>query len=662
MDIMTTFPKLRRRFIFLSFLLTTAAVVAVAAVADTSTSSQKEKGKRVAIIGGGIAGTFTAKYLSDYDQNCNLDSIVIYEPYMIAKGISATNNNSSDSDNYEYKYGQGSRVSSLTLQDGKTNIELGASIIFSENKLIVEMIKNDPNLKKVKPHAPGSAETDMSDEMMIQKGMGIYNGKDKDNHNNNQNKALVEHEIWPLLTSNLTSEEVKQTLMYRYNLDLYKVDKATNKAMTSFQRIYDILNSTHISSFENLISPNTLWDAVGLGYPASVSLNTFLDHIKVSSNLSWWRRLFLSNQGSIRNEFLTAINLCNNNKNNDQMTGLAGLVNFIASKGDLFAIQGGNQKLIQSAFQQAQSNHDARCIHIHKKGNKITHVPTKVKTIVSDYVEEEGINKGMELFDSNGKKLGLYDVVIVATPLQFCDISFVTRGSLFDHSVLHPMALNSGTMMMMQDHDSEEANSKMSEHGHKSALHGGSGVLPDSAKRPYTQVVTTIISNAILNHDYFSINQSKDVPRQILMTENGKNEMGGISSIGQITKNVYKVFSSNELSKDQIYVIFGSDAIIEYVKVWGGTYGGATPDFNGGLGDSSFATNFLLYDGDHHGISNNDDEDDQGGSSALYYVNSMEAAVSAIEISAIGAKAVAKLVAFRLKLLSPIENIVGDEL
>lgn len=103
-------------------------------------------------------------------------------------------------------------------------------------------------------------------------------------------------------------------------MDLYKVNKATEQALQSFETIYDILRSNHLSSFQ-FESPNDLWKEVGLDYAASVSLDTFLDNIGVSNHLSWWRRWFLSDQGSFRDELFSAMNICNNNKDNSQMTG-----------------------------------------------------------------------------------------------------------------------------------------------------------------------------------------------------------------------------------------------------------------------------------------------------------------------------------------------------
>lgn len=329
------------------------------------------------------------------------------------------------------------------------------------------------------------------------------------------------------------------------------------------------------------------------------------------------------------------------------LLGLAGLVNFVASQGDLFAVQGGNHNLITSAYRQSKANYVKQCTNNPSTQNdienKIKHIPKRIKTVVSDFE-----SNGMQLFDENGKLQGTYDIVILAAPIQFSDISFLTKGSLFDNQVLQPMTLNNGMI------DGEKSNAN--DHGHKPALVGG-GVgwnLPDSCDRQYTQVVTTVVSNGVLNKAYFHIDEGRIIPKSILFTEQGREEMN-ISSIGRITKDIFKVFSSNELSTDTIKEIFGENVKVEHVKVWGGKNGGATPDFNGG-GDSSYASDFLLYDGGH-GENSFDHE-----GSALYYVNSMESAVSAIEISAIGAKAVAKLVARRLKLLQPFYDVKGEEL
>ena len=293
-------------------------------------------------------------------------------------------------------------------------------------------------------------------------------------------------------------------------------------------------------------------------------------------------------------------------------------MNSVAATGKLFAVKGGNENLIFSAFRQAKRKHDSVCERKDLYGeSKIKVVPELIKSIVADFENK------IELLNGSGKVVGTYDVVILAAPLQFSGIDFLGRDSNFDDNVLHALSLN----------EMVHKSSNKIDHQHRNTLESH---LPSSATRPYTQVITTYISNANINTTYFSLDKDR-IPGSILFTERGR-EMTGISSIGQIHGNLFKIFSSEELSANKISEIFGKDAKIEYVKVWGGKNGGATPAFNGG-GESSYSTRFILYDG--HG--------DNG--SSIYYTNAMEAAVSAIEISAIGSKFVSKLVANRLGLI-----------
>ena len=237
---------------------------------------------RIAIIGGGIGGTFAAKYLSDYDDKCLLD-ITLFNP------------DESPGD-------QGSRVSSFALDDG-TMIELGASIIFEGNRLVNEMIDGDDELVKTKPHSPGPERND-SDRDDVKTGMGVYNGDSE--------------KPFSLLMANMTPAEIKKTLLWRYNMDLWRMNRATNNALDSFNLIYDLLDSKHVSTFFE--SPNDVWRAVGLAHAASVSFDEYLDSIGIASSISWLRKL-LSDQGVMRSELYTAMNICNNNQINSQMTG-----------------------------------------------------------------------------------------------------------------------------------------------------------------------------------------------------------------------------------------------------------------------------------------------------------------------------------------------------
>ena len=398
------------------------------------------------------------------------------------------------------------------------------------------------------------------------------------------------------------------------------------------------------------------------------------------------------------------------------MSALAALVNSAASTGDLFAIQGGNDKLITSAFQQAIQNQIQYESFLYSSASsRIKRISKQVKIIVSDDYKSK-----IELFGAYGKLLGIYDIVILATPLQFSGIEFLGKGSIFDSNALFDLPLNKDDPMK-KDTTTNNSNQNQDQY-HPNSLNNHN-FLPSSATRSYTQVVTTFVSNGTLNTSYFTnmndnengndlIKAELPVTQSILFTEYGKNETG-ISSIGRINSNTYKIFSTNEISIQQIENIFGLNAIIEHVKVWGGSGsasgngsnytrgGGATPAFNmdgsgngNGNGPSpSYSTQFLLYDGSNNGgrggkhygedsaLTDFDKAfpEDVGGSTtgtgtggpvvagpAIYYTNAMESAVSAIEISAIGSKVVSKLIARRLGLIgtnnNDHRNNNGDEL
>lgn len=231
--------------------------------------------------------------------------------------------------------------------------------------------------------------------------------------------------------------------------------------------------------------------------------------------------------------------------------------------------------------------------------------------------------------------IGHYDIVILAAPIQSSRIEFLIQ-SHNDPNILQQMPLGglieTESDEMPPDHE-----------GHVVFPHE----LPGSARRPYTQVVTTVLSNATLRNEPIKLSADLSMPRSVLFTEAGKAALYNITAISRISDSgVYKLFSDARLPKNALVELFGPGHKVEYVKEWGGKYGGATPDYQGG----GASTEFLLYDA-AHGLGGHTT------SGALYYPIAMElSSLACMEIAATGAKAVAKLLARRLGMLQASEG------
>jgi len=293
-----------------------------------------------------------------------------------------------------------------------------------------------------------------------------------------------------------------------------------------------------------------------------------------------------------------------------------GLGSFSATQGTLFSIVGGNNRLLCSAMEQARTNHESKC---HVNG-VVQHVQKRVTSVVGDL-------DGMQLYADNDD-LGEFDVVVLAAPIQQSRISFLIRSHV-DGAVLLPMPLNGMVDDAQQDSPTKNGHSVLRK------------PLPSIETRPYTSVVTTVVSGVDMKALAKHFSLSVDVlPRSILVTENGKRAERNITAVVQVSSNrVYKVFSSERLDEETLKDLFGKDYTIEHVKVWGGPHGGATPDYRG----QGQTMDYLLYDS---GLGL---EGHTGG--ALFYANAIEASFACMELSAIGAKSVAKLAARHLKLI-----------
>ena len=653
------------------------------------------KPKSIAIIGGGISGTFLTKYLVDYDWNCTiLDTITIFEPNPVVGPMRKDETKHSTKTMHpQHPQHQSSRIATYEMEinipidtDTDTNtdtntdattttatasnnttkitIEIGASILYRGFHHVMEMIQQDPQqtLQIGVPYTTGNTYIDQ--QIQDPTSMGMYHGDG----------------IWKLLlvTSLLPKYWWNYYLVLRYSWDLVTVSNICQSIQQQYNRLPYLFNQTHDYFMD---SPRDIWESLQLYDPyITTSFDFYLDTRGISpysttgtstssttttTNIvstiyrtirntitSLWFYL-LPFQGSIRSELLTSINLANYNQNNTHINAVTGFGSFAAATGDhIFSIVGGNYQIITSAYQQAMYHRNRYCAapvtdtanpestkDRYNRTTSVQLITKRIMTVVGDV-------EGLALFAEDNQFVGEYDIVILAVPLQQSQIKFLIQSTV-DPSIVQDMPLG-GRINAHKIIDNKEDHE-----GHVQLPNP----VPDSAIRPYTQVVTTIVRDVIvMNYTFFHLKDTSQLPRSILMTAQGQSTTYNITAITLIAKGIYKVFSNQPLELTIIHQIFGTSASIEYEHVWGGMYGGATPDYQAYQKDSSNTTNFLLYDGAFglHGHTK---------SGALYYTNTMEqTALSCMEISAIGAKAVAKLIAERVGLLQERPRVVGSDL
>jgi hypothetical protein len=149
---------------------------------------------------------------------------------------------------------------------------------------------------------------------------------------------------------------------------------------------------------------------------------------------------------------------------------------------------------------------------------------------------------------------------------------------------------------------------------------------PDEAA---PRVTTTIVSNATLQKKRVHLTRSQKVPSLLLVSEIGQATLYGISSISQLAPEVFRVVSIDALEEEARIDLFGSGHVVESVHVgWTSPLGSST-DLGWG---------FVLYEAEE--------------SRKIYYPNALEdSGFASMETSAMGAKAVAKLMAHDLSLL-----------
>ena len=196
------------------------------------------------------------------------------------------------------------------------------------------------------------------------------------------------------------------------------------------------------------------------------------------------------------------------------MNGLAGLVAYVPAREKLFSVRGGNHQLIDSALFQSKGIYESSTCQ--SSQHRIQRHQKQITTVIAS-------EKSMELY-AKQESLGKFDIVILAAPLQQCQIQFLVESPLgLDELVLHEMPLG-GTIENHDPNDiafdkpSSTNNVATNEHGQ----HLFAPSLPQSATEPYTSVVTTVVSNATLNTSHFGLEDNEPLPQSIFVSEHGK--------------------------------------------------------------------------------------------------------------------------------------------
>lgn len=301
---------------------------------------RETRSPRIAVIGGGVGGTFVSKYLVDYDNSCQIESLTLFDPTFRSHEDAADSQN----DINEVSTLQGGRVSTKILDDG-TAVELGASILYSGNKLVSDMVDADPDLVRSYPES---------------KAFGVWDGED-----------------FTINSNRKTARSFSIRLAYRYNFDIFRMNQAVEKAIDSFDKIYGLLGDP--SSFYPL-SADEIWDAVGLLSLARMNFEKYLDSIDLSKDDFFAKILSNFGFGVLRKELITSANLSNYNQKNSQLNGLCGLVSFVPASKGVYKIEGGNYKIPLSAWKQSILNRKSRCLG--KKEPSIEHISKQVTSVI----------------------------------------------------------------------------------------------------------------------------------------------------------------------------------------------------------------------------------------------------------------------------------------
>eukprot|EP01083_Nonionella_stella_P179208 635607_1 len=457
----------------------------------------------------------------------------------VASFLSELEGHSFSLDIFERQDHIGGRVSSIEI-DGVI-LESGAAIVIEQNRYMKGFAEK---LNITRKHSTEGGNA-----------MGFWNGKEF---------VFTSEDSW-------IPDPIR--LIYRYGMSLLRSVWETRSFVKVFDEIYSLQ-----SSGVAYRTPEELFSAMDL---YSLTQTTFLDHIR--------RSLGVESDGrnlKVVEELLTVCVRNNYNSEIEQINALAGLVGtapMATGTGSIWSAEGGNVRICEALIQQSGAT-----LHLNTEAISVTR-NRNVKNKLDFTVEFRG-NEG----ESETKD---YDLVIVATPLEFTSLA---------------LKINDPTLSQLPT-------------GPRSLLKIN-GLNPEFGngmdEREFRTTHQIFVSGS-LNEKFFGRSEKFLNSLSSIEVTREMNVDKYFTSIGlkhtptDGTNRIYKMFSRQKLSDDFLSKLFNTQWRVRQYAPWKAYPRFAPPE------------EFLPFVLDEAG---------------LFYLNTIENAASAMEMVAVAAKNVALLI------------------
>ena len=552
----------------------------------------QQQGHRVAVIGGGITGTFFAKYLADLESttgSCSLMSLTLFDQsnddeLSSVRGGYINNNNNKDHSRQKTPDGSSYQTATYLLRDFD-------GLEQHQQSLTVEVGSVTSDIALSKYHSPLLLDMAQKGNLTIQHSMktrieqvlldsigSVLLRYTVDKKLVSSSDPSSEEEAASSFFTSLKSWLYFPPIVRRYFIDWYVISRLVSKVNTKKLRASELLLSEkYIPS-----SPMELWSRADLNAGGGLSLDELCDSLMIPDDKTAtkergsisWRVWLISaitggamSQGSIRSEVLSVATLLLFGQELSNVGALTGLwatsafmldflfagTNSINERQRQYRVAGGSTKLIQSAWEQASETYrNSKCRRTDRSESGtspaddddegILFVSASVSTVVGSPVN------GFVLYDDGGKSIGRFDTVILAIPMPLANVEFLIESHMDETAVLQPMPLGG----LIENEDNESSGGR--NHPDSSTVahdHDGHAPLPRQlpsvVTRPYIPQISTLVRSGVLQEDLvFGSNittkesltsvseessSSNDVRRQVFLTSSSYHTIVAILQI-----------------------------------------------------------------------------------------------------------------------------------